>query len=244
MAKLSGDSYANAEVARLLRGYAKLVSSMDVHESIPDPAAPRLSREWVQALLADIDRGLERLPEDLYSVVRLRGLERQTNAGAAAQLGIHANTASKRWRLGVAWLTSYVNRPSGSRPLRSLEWREWARGLDSSHLALGTRVREETRGRPPLIPDDLAERVVRLYVDDGVSLQSIADRLNAEDVRSPGRRWRPSSFRSLLRRYGVEPRPAGRRPRPGGIHDERSADDLGDSEEIIDRFRTRSAAKR
>lgn len=41
------------------------------------------------------------------------------------------------------------------------------------------------RGRPPLCPRELAARILMLNKDQGLSLQRIADLLNAEGVPTP-----------------------------------------------------------
>jgi hypothetical protein len=88
------------------------------------------------------------------------------------------------------------------------------------------------RGRPGLASDapHVAERIAELR-ERGLSLQAIADALNAEGVPTPrgGARWRPSSVQSALgyRRPrppapgAPPPRPPAHRkpgPRPGGPH--------------------------
>jgi DNA invertase Pin-like site-specific DNA recombinase len=60
------------------------------------------------------------------------------------------------------------------------------------------------RGRPSSTPQELAERIRGLRAA-GLTLQSICDLLNAEQVPTPrgGTHWRPSSLRAILK------------PRPG-----------------------------
>ncbi|HEV3407688.1 MAG TPA: recombinase family protein [Gaiellaceae bacterium] len=55
-------------------------------------------------------------------------------------------------------------------------------------------------GRPPSIPDDLADRI-RALRGKGATLQAICDVLNAEGVPTPrgGSHWRPTSLRAVLR---------------------------------------------
>lgn len=66
------------------------------------------------------------------------------------------------------------------------------------------------RGRPGLaaLTPELGERIEGLRHEQGLSLQAIADLLNAEGMPTPrgGSRWRPSSVQSAL---------GYRRPRPG-----------------------------
>ena len=55
-------------------------------------------------------------------------------------------------------------------------------------------------GRPPSIPDELADRI-RAMRRNGATLQAICDVLNAEVVPTPrgGSHWRPTSLRAVLR---------------------------------------------
>jgi DNA invertase Pin-like site-specific DNA recombinase len=78
------------------------------------------------------------------------------------------------------------------------------------------------RGRPGLLGrrPDLAERIVALR-EDGLSLQRIADMLNADRVPTPrgGARWRPSSVQAALGYRRPSPPvpgapPPGRGPKP------------------------------
>lgn len=74
------------------------------------------------------------------------------------------------------------------------------------------------RGRPGLAADapHVAERIAELR-DRGLSLQAIADALNAEGVPTPrgGARWRPSSVQSVLGyRRPRPPAPGAPPPRP------------------------------
>ena len=70
---------------------------------------------------------------------------------------------------------------------------------------------ERPRGRPGLKAADpkLVERIAAMR-DRGLSLQSIAEHLNAEGVPTPrgGQKWRPSSVQSALG-YRRPPRPPG-----------------------------------
>ena len=92
--------------------------------------------------------------------------------------------------------------PSGRRAISLLrEIDRW--GREGDH-------RRRPRGRPGLRAGapDLVDRIAGLRAD-GLSLQAIADRLNADRVPTPrgGSSWRPSSVQSAL---------GYRRPRPPG----------------------------
>jgi DNA invertase Pin-like site-specific DNA recombinase len=66
--------------------------------------------------------------------------------------------------------------------------------------ALAMRKAEGVQlGRPASIPAPLAKRIVHMR-ERGMTLQAIADTLNAEEVPTPrgGRMWRPTSLRAVL----------------------------------------------
>ncbi len=82
---------------------------------------------------------------------------------------------------------------------------------------LGRHARRP-RGRPGLATGapDVAERIATMR-ERGLSLQAIADALNAEDIPTPrgGARWRPSSVQSALGyRRPRPPAPGAPPPRP------------------------------
>jgi hypothetical protein len=88
----------------------------------------------------------------------------------------------------------------------------WGRGHDDP--------KRRPRGRPGLAADApyVAERIAELR-ERGMSLQAIADALNAEGVPTPrgGARWRPSSVQSALGyRRPRPPAPGAPPPRPPG----------------------------
>jgi hypothetical protein len=155
---------------------------------------------------------LGRLPVKLYEVLRLRAREGLTNRAAAARLGVHPNTASRRYLAGLSWLAAFLNAPEVCPAVRTLDWRESVPDLQPVPLSELRRM-PARGGRPRRIPLAVDVEVVRLYCA-GLTQQEIADRLNERGVEPVGREWRRSSIRTILRRYGVPVRPSGRRFNP------------------------------
>jgi DNA-binding CsgD family transcriptional regulator len=196
--------YSSVDVADLLGSYPGMVRRVragrggDVEEEL----------RWLEVALA-------RLPERMYEVLRLRVREGLTNRQSAARLGVHPNTASRRYLAGVAWLAGFLTAPELGPALRRLDWREAVRDLPPPPRS---RLPEKARagrgraggGRPRRIPVAIDVEVVRCYCA-GLTQQEIADRLNARTVPAVGREWRRSSIRTILRRYNVRTRPRGRR---------------------------------
>lgn len=159
--------------------------------------------------LALLTAGLVRMPEPLYQVVRLREFEHLRNNEAAARLGVHRNTASRRYLRGLDWLAGYCRAPDSLlRPLRKLEIPVAPPNREVGRSGpLGSSRR---RGRPQRIPLWVDVEVVRAYCA-GQTQQEIADRLNVEGIDAVGSEWRRSSIRTILSRYNVPRRPSGRR---------------------------------
>ena len=67
-------------------------------------------------------------------------------------------------------------------------------------IASPTRALTRRPGRPSSTPPAVAQRIRELRAE-GMTLQAICDRLNADRVPTPrgGAQWRPTSLRSVLR---------------------------------------------
>lgn len=167
----------------------------------------------IEAKLADLEVGLERLQNDLYAAATFRGLWGLTNVKAAEMLGLHRNTTSRHYTRAIRWLTEYLNKPEPIAPVRELGWRAWARA-DAEHAR---EVAEDGHapgaGRPVEIPIGVDETVLRLHCG-GSTEQEIAQALNRTQPRED-RQWTRASVRSVLTRYQVPKRPRGRRRVPG-----------------------------
>jgi DNA invertase Pin-like site-specific DNA recombinase len=88
---------------------------------------------------------------------------------------------------------------------------EWERGVIAQRTREGLAA-ARAQGRPvgrPAVPDELAHRI-RQMREDGMTLQAICDRLNAEQVPTArgATEWRPSAIQRAL---GYERRPRRRK---------------------------------
>jgi DNA invertase Pin-like site-specific DNA recombinase len=88
---------------------------------------------------------------------------------------------------------------------------EWERGVIAQRTREGLAV-ARAQGRPvgrPAVTDELAHRIRRMR-EDGMTLQAICDRLNAEKVPTArgATAWRPSAIQRAL---GYERRPRRRK---------------------------------
>jgi predicted DNA-binding protein (UPF0251 family) len=168
----------------------------------------------VATRLADIEEALERMPEDMVDVLRLRGLQRMRNADAALTLGVHRNTTSRRYMRGLRWAVEYLNKRPPMERIRELKWRDWVHATVAVPPPLELRKAKARRGRSPSISADVDLRVLELHCS-GTTERDIATALNAEFRRTDGRRWTRDSVRSVLRRYEAPVRPPGPRPTSG-----------------------------
>jgi hypothetical protein len=167
------------------------------------------------AELADLDDGLARIPEAFFSVLELRSLKRLSNREAASELGVHQNTASRRFMDAVTWLTDYLNGRLAAPEIRSVNWRQWVSGNAAEVLERLEESRAGRSGRRPSFPPEVDARIVVMHCA-GATERSICAALNSEFPRADGSTWTRSSVRSVLRRYNAPRRPRGRRPAKGG----------------------------
>jgi hypothetical protein len=201
-----GPSYSVPEVALVVSRFAASAALVE--------RTDRRKASMIEAQLADIEGGLERIPDVLYEALTLRGLKRHTNVDAAQATGVHPNTMSRRFMRGLRWLTDYLNDPCPLERLREVEWRSWAAEYSQSVLDAVEREEQGGPGRPPEIAREVDERVLGLHCA-GSSERSIVEVLSREFPRADGREWSRSSVRSVLRRYRAPTRPRGRRVRRG-----------------------------
>ncbi len=117
-----------------------------------------------------------------------------TRGQAAEALGLSRSTFTRR----VLPYVATVEMPSGDKliPVDELE-----RLLTEWRQAAKRRPVPPARGRPPLVPADVIERI-RTERADGASLQQIAADLNADATPTAhgGAQWWPSTIRSALAR--------------------------------------------
>ena len=212
-------AYSLAEVRRLVEGYAVLRQS--VRWSHRGPSRRGLWLEGIEARLLDLERALARLPPDAFQIVAWLGLWRLTVDEAEALTGIARSTLHDRYGRALKELVADLNaeRDNVKACRAMVDW------TVDQNLCLALPLRRPTRegdrpaprGRPPEIAPELEQRILELYAS-GETLRSIAALLNERGVPAPrGTEWRPTSFRNLLARNGISPRPRGRHPRAGAI---------------------------
>jgi DNA invertase Pin-like site-specific DNA recombinase len=124
--------------------------------------------------VVDFGRLLERAEAEGWNVVAL-------------DLGVDLSTASGRLVANVMIAAS-----------------QWEREVcaERTRAALAVRRAQGVRlGRPESIPPALAARIRHMRHRDGMTLQAICDRLDAEGVATArgGARWRPGSLQAVLR---------------------------------------------
>jgi hypothetical protein len=117
-----------------------------------------------------------------------------TRSQAAEALGVSRSTFIRR----VLPYVDTVEMPWGAKliPVDELE-----RLLAERRRAAKPRLAPPARGRPPLMPDEVIERI-RTERAEGVSLRGIAASLNADQIPTihGGTQWWPSTVRSALGR--------------------------------------------
>ena len=119
-----------------------------------------------------------------------------TRSQAAEALGLSRSTFVRR----VLPYVETIEMPWGTKliPVDELE-----RLLAERRRAAKPQPEPARRGRPPLVPTDVVERV-RSERASGKSLRQIATDLNADRIPTShgGTRWWPSTVRSVLTRSG------------------------------------------
>lgn len=190
---------SRASVQGNLAQYPRLVRFVQDNEDTPAGRRLRL-----------LEAALARMPTSQYQAVRLRSIGQLSNQDAAERLGVHKNTASRRYLAGLDWLVAFISHPDTRQPLRKISWRA---AVPLEGPAEDAPPPAGRRGRPQRIPLVVDVEVVRAYCA-GQTQQEIADHLNARRISAVGKLWRPSSIRSILRRYNVPTRPRGRRFNP------------------------------
>jgi hypothetical protein len=117
-----------------------------------------------------------------------------TRSQAAEALGLSRSTFARR----VLPHVDTVEMPWGAKliPADELE-----RLLDERRRVARPRVAPPARGRPPLLPAELIERI-RTERAEGASLHLIAGGLNGDGIPTAhgGKQWWPSTIRSALAR--------------------------------------------
>lgn len=137
---------------------------------------------------------LDRLTRSVVDLANLLG--DATNHGynvVCIDAGVDLSTPSGEFLANVlASASQYERRIIGQRTKDAL----------AVAKANGTRL-----GRPPLLPDDLAKRLVRMK-NRGMSLRQIAAKLNADGVPTPGgaKEWTHSGVHHVLRRKSIRER--------------------------------------
>jgi hypothetical protein len=198
-------SYGLAEVAVLIARFAALSVATEWRRSAA-----------IEAELADLEGALERVPERFYEVLVLRGLKRRLNVEAARILGVHRNTASRRYMAGIRWMHRYLNHPVALPALRHVDWRDWALSNSEEVAEAFESPGIPGPGRPAQIPFEVDKRILELHCG-GSTEREIVAALNAAFPRTEGRAWTRASVRSVLRRYNAPRRPRGRRRARGSM---------------------------
>ena len=114
-----------------------------------------------------------------------------------------AKATREHWALVALDVAVDTSTPSGEAMANMLAtFAQFERRLISQRTreALAVKKAQGIRlGRPPSIPAQLARRIVRMRAQ-GMTLQAICDRLNADGVPTArgGSLWRPTSLRAVL----------------------------------------------
>ena len=191
--------YTEADVGRLLGAYAQLWSGLEGTRPKTTSSARQIKayREGsLRTRLLDLERAIERLPDDLYQAIEAVALDGLDVEEAASWLDVHANTVRNRYRRAVRVMTEYLNgeRSLGPRRIRRA-WRSELQAIES--IAEAVRV----------FPDLLA----LLRADGGADDE--ADEWIAKlefGWIKKGNRWVPllsHDIRETVRRSGMTARP-------------------------------------
>jgi RNA polymerase sigma factor (sigma-70 family) len=187
--------YTEAEVGRLLDSYAELWGGLEGTRSKTTTSARRTKayRESnLQMRLLDLERAIERLPDDLYQAIEAVKLEGLREEEAAPWLGVHPNTVRNRCRRAVSLMTEYLNGETSLGPRRKRpRWRSELQAIES--IAQAVRIYPE---------------ILAVLTADGEADEWTA-KLEVGWIKK-GNRWEPvlsHDIRETVKRMGATPRP-------------------------------------
>ena len=158
-------------------------------------SARDLKRPGVQAALNAIEDGMA----DALVVSKLDRLSRSMMDFTA----IMARASKKGWAVVALDCAVDTTTPAGEAMANVLAtFAQFERRLIGQRTKEALAVKKEQGvrlGRPPTIAPELASRIQQER-EAGATLMAIAERLNADGIPTPrgGKKWRPSSFESVL----------------------------------------------
>lgn len=140
-----GHAYTVPELQRLLESYATLWSRLEGTRSDTLSSARRTRGQAESSLrvrLIDLERAIERLPDDLYDALEAVALDELSVDEAGPWLGVHPNTVRNRYRKAVTALMEYLNGEASLGPRR--QRRSWRSGLQAvESITLAVRAYDE-----------------------------------------------------------------------------------------------------
>ncbi|MDQ3670837.1 MAG: sigma-70 family RNA polymerase sigma factor [Actinomycetota bacterium] len=132
--------YSTAEVKRLLESYAQLWGRLEGTRSETVSSGRRTRGQAESSLrvrMLDLERAIERLPDDLYESLEALALDELSSEEAGPWLGVHPNTVRNRYRRAITALTAYLNGETPLAPRRPRRsWRSGLRAVESITLAV------------------------------------------------------------------------------------------------------------
>jgi RNA polymerase sigma factor (sigma-70 family) len=132
--------YTVPEVQRLLESYATFWSRLEGarSETISSSRRTRGGAEGsLRVRLIDLERAIERLPDDLYGALEAVAHDELSPDEAGRWLGVHPNTVRNRYRRAVTDIAEYLNGETTLGPRRpGRSWRSGLQAVESILLAV------------------------------------------------------------------------------------------------------------